>query len=49
MQHYCYYRRQARPEFSALVAQTPVYSIWDDHDFGVNDCVEGPEIDLPAW
>ncbi len=49
MQHYCYYRRQARPEFSALVAQTPVYSIWDDHDFGLNDCVEGPEIDVPAW
>ena len=49
MQHYCYYRRQARPEFSALVAETPVYTIWDDHDFGVNDCVEGPEIDVPAW
>ena len=49
MQHYCYYRRQARPEFSRLVASTPVYSIWDDHDFGLNDCVEGPEIDVPAW
>ena len=49
MQHYCYYRRQARPEFSGLVARAPVFSIWDDHDFGLNDCVEGPEIDVPPW
>lgn len=49
MQHYCYYRRQARPEFSRLVAETPVFSIWDDHDFGLNDCVPGPEIEVPAW
>ncbi|MGY8690579.1 MAG: sulfatase-like hydrolase/transferase, partial [Verrucomicrobiales bacterium] len=49
MQHYCYYRRQSRPEFSRLVAKTPVFSIWDDHDFGVNDCAEGPSMDVPAW
>ncbi len=49
MQHYCYYRRQARPEFARLVSQTPTYTIWDDHDFGLNDCVEGPEMDVPAW
>ncbi len=49
MQHYCYYRRQSRPEFRQLVQSTPVYSIWDDHDFGTNDCVEGPLIDTPTW
>ncbi|MBN1346351.1 MAG: alkaline phosphatase D family protein [Phycisphaerae bacterium] len=49
MQRYCYYRRQSRPEFRALVAHTPVYSIWDDHDFGTNDCWGGPEIDSPTW
>ena len=49
MQHYCYYRRQSRPEFRALVASTPVYSIWDDHDFGTNDCSGGPRIEVPSW
>ena len=49
MQHYCYYRRQSRPEFRQLVAKTPVFSIWDDHDFGTNDCSGGPEIKVPAW
>ena len=34
---YCYYRRQSRPEFRKLVANTPVYSIWDDHDFTDDD------------
>ena len=49
MQRYCYYRRQSRPEFRRLIAQTPVYAIWDDHDFGTNDCTGGPDIDKPAW
>jgi len=49
MQRYCYYRRQSRPEYRALLATTPVYSIWDDHDFGTNDCWGGPAIDEPAW
>lgn len=48
-QHYCYSRRQSRPEWRRLTAATPIYSIWDDHDFGVNDCVPGPEIDTPVW
>lgn len=48
-QHYCYSRRQSRPEWRRLVASTPVYSIWDDHDFALNDCVPGPTIDKPAW
>ncbi len=49
MQRYCYYRRQSRPEFRTLVAHTPVYTIWDDHDFATNDCWGGPEVDSPAW
>jgi alkaline phosphatase D len=48
-QHYCYARRQSRPEWRRLIASTAIYSIWDDHDFGVNDCVPGPEIEKPAW
>ncbi len=48
-QRYCYYRRQSRPEWRELISQTPMYSIWDDHDFGTNDCVPGPEIDHPPW
>ena len=46
---YCYYRRQSRPEWRRLVAGTPVYAIYDDHDFGTNDCVPGPLIEKPAW
>lgn len=49
MQRYCYYRRQSRPEWRKLVGSTPTYAIWDDHDFGTNDCWGGPEIDSPAW
>jgi len=46
---YTYYRRQSRPEWRKLVANTPTYSIWDDHDFGKNDCSGGPAIDDPPW
>lgn len=49
MQKYTYYRRQSRPEWSKLTAVTPVYSIWDDHDFATNDSSGGPEIDEPEW
>ena len=49
MQRFCYYRRQSTLSFRRLVAQTQVYSIWDDHDFGTNDCSGGPEIDSPSW
>jgi alkaline phosphatase D len=49
MQKFCYYRRQSPPQFRRLVSTTPVYSIWDDHDFGTNDCSGGPEIDVPNW
>jgi len=47
--HYCYYRRQSQAEWKNFVARAPVYSIYDDHDFGMNDCVPGPEIEKPAW
>jgi len=49
LQRYCFYRRQARPEFRRLVAGTPTYAIYDDHDFGPNDCAGGPDIEKPAW
>jgi alkaline phosphatase D len=49
MQRYCYARRQSRPEWRELVQGVPVYAIWDDHDFGTNDCWGGPELDEPAW
>ncbi len=37
------YRRQLRPEFRRMVASTPVYAIWDDHDFCGADCGGGPD------
>jgi len=48
-QRYCYYRRHARPEWREFTASTPIFTIYDDHDFGMNDCVPGPEIDNPPW
>lgn len=48
-QHYCYYRRQCRPEWKRFTANVPIYSIWDDHDFATNDCNTGPHIDKPNW
>ena len=47
--HYCYNRRQSRPEWKNFVRQVPMYSIYDDHDFADNDCIPGPEIEKPAW
>lgn len=49
MQRYTYYRRQSRPEWRALTSQTPVFTIWDDHDFSTNDSWGGPLIDKPFW
>ncbi|MEZ6119083.1 MAG: alkaline phosphatase D family protein [Pirellulaceae bacterium] len=48
-QRYLYYRRQSQPYFRDMVMSLPIASIWDDHDFGDNDCKGGPEIDFPAW
>jgi len=49
VQQYCYYRRQSRPEYRSLVASTAVYAIYDDHDFGDNDCIGGADIEKPEW
>ncbi|MCH7657445.1 MAG: hypothetical protein IIB05_03870 [Bacteroidetes bacterium] len=49
VQQYCYYRRQSRPEFRHFTSEVPVYAIWDDHDFTINDGEGGPEIDHPEW
>jgi len=49
VQRYCYYRRQSRPEFRSFAASTPLYAIWDDHDFTENDQWGGPAIDTPPW
>ena len=48
-QRYCFYRRYSRPEFRKLTQSIPTYAIYDDHDFGGNDCVGGPLIDKPLW
>ena len=49
VQQYCYYRRRNRSEFRDFAAATALYAIWDDHDFGDNDSLGGPEIDEPKW
>lgn len=49
MQQYTYQRRQSRPEWKRLTARSPVFSIWDDHDFSTNDSWGGPDIDVPFW
>ncbi|MGM0491180.1 MAG: alkaline phosphatase D family protein, partial [Planctomycetota bacterium] len=49
MQQYTYHRRQSRPEWRRLVAHTPVFTIWDDHDFSTNDSWGGPRVDIPFW
>jgi len=49
MQQYTYQRRQSRPEYRRLTARTAVFTIWDDHDFGTNDCWGGPLVDKPFW
>ena len=48
-QKYCYYRRQSRNEYNAFVSQTPVFAVYDDHDFGDNDCYGSPDKDFPKW
>ena len=47
--YYTYYRRQSRPEFRKLIASTPIYAIWDDHDCGMDDIWMGPYRDKPDW
>ena len=49
IQQYCYYRRHAQPEFRRFIARTPIYAVWDDHDFGDNDAFGTPRVDSPYW
>ena len=49
MQQYTYHRRQSRPEWRKLTARSPVFTIWDDHDFGTDDSWGGADIDIPFW
>jgi len=54
LQRLYYYRRQLRPEYRRLTASTAMYAIWDDHDFGANDCAGGldpfkPDWKVPVW
>ncbi len=44
-----YYRRQLRPEYQRLTSGAGIYAIWDDHDFGKNDCAGGLDPFTPAW
>ncbi|MFC1951346.1 alkaline phosphatase D family protein [Chloroflexota bacterium] len=38
-QRHYFYMRQSNEYFRDMVASTPLYSIYDDHDYGVNDAV----------
>ncbi len=49
LQQYTDQRRQSRPEWRKLTARTPVFTIWDDHDFSTNDSWGGADIDVPFW
>ncbi|MDG1897526.1 MAG: alkaline phosphatase D family protein [Fuerstiella sp.] len=49
MQQYTYQRRQSRPEWRKLTARSPVFTIWDDHDFSTNDSWGGADIGIPFW
>lgn len=49
IQDYCYYRRQSRAEYRRFSSQTPIFAIWDDHDFGDNDSYGGTKINEPYW
>ena len=49
MQQYTYQRRQSRPEWRKLTARSPVFTIWDDHDFSTDDSWGGADIEIPFW
>lgn len=49
MQQYTYHRRQSRPEWRKLTARSPVFTIWDDHDFSTNDSWGGADLEIPFW
>lgn len=49
VQRFCYHRRQASKPYRRLLTRVPTFSIWDDHDFGTNDCRGGPDVGKPKW
>jgi alkaline phosphatase D len=49
VQRYSYYRRQSRPEYREFLESTAIFAVWDDHDFGTNDCSGGADVADPAW
>lgn len=49
VQRHCYYQRESVPQFRKMQTSVPYYSIWDDHDFGVNDSYGTPDKFIPAW
>ncbi len=48
-QQYCYYQRYSVPSYRRMVGSSPIYAIWDDHDFGMDDSEGGPEVNIPYW
>lgn len=49
MQRYSYYRRQSGEAYRQFIAATPLWAIWDDHDFATNDSWGGPDLNDPPW
>jgi len=47
--YYTYYRRESQPYFRNLVNQTPIFTIWDDHDAAFDDIWLGPYVNKPDW
>ena len=51
-QRKAYVSHRSQPGFGAVASTTPIYSIWDDHDYGPNDTdgtLEGKERSLKTW
>jgi alkaline phosphatase D len=48
LHQYSYYQRQSGPEYKRMIAATPVYAIWDDHEF-IDDVWLGPFREKPYW
>ncbi len=48
-QQYCYYQRYSVPSYRRMVGSRPIYAIWDDHDFAMDDSEGGPEVNIPYW
>jgi alkaline phosphatase D len=49
IQDYTYYRRQSENRYKSFISRTPIYAVWDDHDFGTNDSWGTSAKYEPAW